>query len=466
MTPSIKENSQAAGLCYIVTVGTTFPGSSTDVVQALIDDLRPANPSRVVVLATKDSVPNGERIVKALGLPPAQQRIRVIKSAQSLDEAYLATTQEIERLLQAGVNEHDIILQYTAGTKVMSAGAVLAAVNHGVRSLRYLYSSGPKGTSTPVTTSIAAVVADSKFQLAVKFTEELRFRPANDIIREMPLEQLTAEQQEYARALLDLTYAYADWDNFRVKDFLRRYRACESCLKDFPALAKFRITSHHMVALASIRKANAMDDSFPDELIIDIVNNAIRRLVERRADDAIIRLHRAAELYAQALLKENYGIRTDDVEIRKVPPRNRMAFESERHLDDAKIKLGLRKSYELLEILGHPVGAAFRAHQNFRNILDERRNFVLAHGTRPATTKVALAFYNEVEALLINRIPNFRARAAAQQFPWIDNETILSRLSRIPVGDETSEVNREERKQPAEPPAPVKPKRPAKRKRD
>ncbi|MCC6546552.1 TIGR02710 family CRISPR-associated protein [Candidatus Sumerlaeota bacterium] len=449
MTPPAKENTPSPGLCYIVTVGTTYPGSGADVVEALIDDLRPAAPRKVVVLATKDSVPNGERILKALGLSQAQSRIRILKSAQSLDEAYLATAEEIMRLRASGIEARDIILQYTAGTKVMSAGAVLAAVNHDVNALRYLFSSGPKGKSTPVTTPISAIVADSKFQLVVKFTEALRFRSANNIIQEMHIEELTAQQQEYARVLGNLTYAYADWDNFRVKDFLRRYKGFESCLRDFPALSRFKLTNHHLTALASIRKAATADDSFPDELIIDIVNNAIRRLVERRPDDALIRLHRAAELYAQALLKENYDIRTDDVEIRKVPPRNRMAFESERRLDDAKIKLGLRKSYELLEILGHPVGIAFRDHQNFRNILDERRNFVLAHGTRPATTKVALAFYAEVEALLTTRIPNFRARAAAQQFPWIDNEMFLSRLSRVPAGDETSDLNREDSKNEA-----------------
>lgn len=430
----------APGLTHLITVGTTYPGSSTDVIAALLEDLRGAKPRRVVLIATEDSSANGERILSGLGIAKADARIRRIKSPHSLDEAYHATSEAITRLVAEGVTPREIILHYTAGTKVMSAGAVLAAVNHGVQSFRYLYSKGPRQESVPVTTPTSSILADQKFRMAMTLMLELRFRAASDILGSLSTDLPEGQQREVASLLRSVAWAYSDWDNFRVKDFLSGYRAIGERLKESPMLARFALERRQLDALNQIRKAASNETAFPHELLIELVNNAIRRLMERRPDDALIRLHRAAELYAQSILMSEFGIRTDDVEIRKVPPRSRMAFEAERRIDDAKIKLGLRKSYELLSILEHPVGRAFLESASFRDILHERRNLVLAHGTRPATTRLALNFLRDVEALLLMQIPDVHARAARQQFPWIDNEKVLARLSRIPAGDESTPV--------------------------
>jgi hypothetical protein len=179
------------------------------------------------------------------------------------------------------------------------------------------------------------------------------------------------------------------------------------------------------------------DSDFPEELLLDMINNSIRRMAERHPDDALIRLHRAAELYAQTVLHQDHGIRTDDVEIRKVPPRARSAFEAERRIDDATIKLGLRKSFELLAVLGNPVGEAYLANEPLRELLRQRRYLVLGHGTRPASMNQALTFLKAVEDLLSLRIKDLRARIRSLQFPWIDNDDVLRRLGRAPAGTES-----------------------------
>jgi hypothetical protein len=164
----------------------------------------------------------------------------------------------------------------------------------------------------------------------------------------------------------------------------------------------------------------------------------VRRLAERRTDDALTRLYRSAELFAQRLLSERHKIRTEDVDIRKVPPRHRFEFEAVRRLDDIKIKLGLRKSFDLLCYLEDPVGLAFAGSTRLQEVLSERRRLVLAHGVMSAPATLALDFIREFGALLAIELPGWREAAARQQFPWIDNERVLADVAASP--DETAAV--------------------------
>ncbi len=428
----MKEKNGKAGnpLCHIVTVGTTPTTSGDDVVAALVQDIGPLGVGRVVVIATADSVENAKRLLAGLGAKGPRGKIREIASAQSLDDAFQAVGEEIETLRRAGVPSSDMILHYTAGTKVMSAGAVLAAMNNDVRSLRYLYSPGPRKTSVPVITPTGSVMAEKDFRLALELFRAMRFQAVTDLIAALDSEGLTAQQAENRAVLAELAEAYLDWDRFRVREFLKRYRSVEARLAKLPALWPFRVKPAVLESLEAIGAASECDGNYPAELLMDLLNNALRRLAERRPDDALIRLHRAAELFAQSCLQSDFGIRTDDLDIRKVPPRYRTAFEAERRIDDAMIKLGLRKSYELLEVLGHPAGKAYRDHERLQEVLDERRNLVLAHGTRPATLRLAVDFLREVQGLLALGIKDLKRRMAAQQFPWIDNADILAPLTK------------------------------------
>lgn len=433
-------------LVHLVTVGTTPPGiQPPDVIDATVAELKPEKPRRLVIFATSDSRENAERLRKGLGVPVAATHIRVLESAQSLDEAYQATSEEIAKLLAEGISPSLIILHYTAGTKVMSAGAVMAALRYEIQSLRYLFSPGRGHKSELVSTSPSTILLDQRLALAVSMVREMRFRTAADLLRSVEGASPSPAQAQQIEALRFLSQAYLDWDNFRVGDFLRRYEGGSGLLARIPSLAAFRVDAGQLESLRRIASAEETDCAFPEELLFDMINNAIRRLAERHPDDALIRLHRAAELYAQTVLHQDHGIRTDDVEIRKVPPRSRASFESERRLDDATIKLGLRKSYELLAVLGNPVGQAFQANEALRDLLRQRRSMVLGHGTRPATMDQALTFLKAVEDLLSLRIHKVRERTRKLQFPWIDNDDVRRRLGRAPSNTESVIVAREAR---------------------
>src|SRR5690606_19457561 len=87
--------------------------------------------------------------------------------------------------------------------------------------------------------------------------------------------------------------------------------------------------------------------------------------------------------------------------------------------------------------LGNPIGKAYQEHTTFRTILQERRNLILAHGTKPATIKLALDFLREVLDIFRLRIGDLMERAEDQQFPWIDNTDVMDRLIKRPTGTES-----------------------------
>lgn len=416
---------------HLVTVGTTPAGVKDDVIDALVKDLATMNPTRIIVLATSDSHENAKRLLNDLGMKSRQQsRVRLLKSAQSLEEAYQVTNEEIARLINKGTKKEDIILHYTAGTKVMSAGAVLAAVNHDIKSLRYIFSEGRRKKSIPLMTSTSSVLGDKQLRMALTLFRELRFDSARDILELLDDSLLEPKQSALRTCLTDLAQAYHAWDRFQVQEFLKKYKQHSSQLGSHRSLKDFKIAPAVRKSLEKIESAATTRGQYPEELLIDLFNNSIRRLVEAHPDDAIIRLHRAAGLYAQTLLCQEFGIQPDDVDIRKVPPRFRMSFEAERRLEDVKIKLGLRKSYELLEVLGHPIGQEARNRHRFQELLRDRRHLVLAHGTKPASMKQALDFLFEVRELLYLNIDDFDLRAAKLQFPWLDNQQILEDLKK------------------------------------
>lgn len=414
-----------SGGAHIVTVGTT-PATGDDIIEVLVDDLKELPRSKVVVLATEDSRENAERLLRGLRLANTDRgRVVELASAQSIDEAYRVANGVFGDLEGEGFHAEDVTVHYTAGTKMMSAGVVLAAVGRGCESLRYLYSRGRKERSEAVVTASAAVRVDGDLRLARTLIRELRFRSAGDILDGIDEESTAAEDRSRVKALKVLAPAYAAWDNFRVRSFLEGYRRLG---KLESGVGEFRVSKEALAALRKVARVETTESAFPVEHIADIYNNALRRLLERRTDDAMTRLYRVAEMYAQNILITRFRIRTDDVDVRKVPPRSRVIFEALRRLDDAKVRIGLRKSFELLAVLEHPAGEGFLRNEKLQEVLDERRYLVLAHGTKPASAGLALAFLEELLPLLRSEFADFEDLAALQQFPWIDNGKVLGRL--------------------------------------
>jgi hypothetical protein len=148
----------------------------------------------------------------------------------------------------------------------------------------------------------------------------------------------------------------------------------------------------------------------------------MRRLLLGATEDALARLYRALEMLAQWVLDRDHGVDTNDVDTRRIPPRDRVSFDALRSIEDGLVKIGLRKCYELLIILKTPVGEAFAADPVMRQFLEKRSETILAHGMQPAEPDEASRFMQHAPPLFRIEIPDFEQRAHLLQFPWLSEK--------------------------------------------
>ena len=120
-------------------------------------------------------------------------------------------------------------------------------------------------------------------------------------------------------------------------------------------------------------------------LVTDLLNNARRRMMDCRFDDAAARIYRALELYGQILFEEFTGCENNRVKREIVPESIREDFirkyeEPGRSL----MKLPLTATFEFLEAAGHEAGNRFfQRIDEIKKIQFNRNDSILAHGIRP-----------------------------------------------------------------------------------
>ena len=130
----------------------------------------------------------------------------------------------------------------------------------------------------------------------------------------------------------------------------------------------------------------------PAELVRDLLDNAERCQARGRYEDAAGRLYRATELLAQLRLRSAHGLRTGDVKTEGLNA-DTAAWLEERRPPGGPIRIGSMMAYELLERLGDPLGAYWRANlEHLRGYLEKRNLGVSAHGLKPVNREDWLGF--------------------------------------------------------------------------
>jgi len=159
-----------------------------------------------------------------------------------------------------------------------------------------------------------------------------------------------------------------------------------------------------------------------EDVLADIFNNARRRFDEGKFDDALSRLYRLTEMLAQwELTKPPIEIDASDVDIQKIPPELRDYYEGLRE-KDGSIKIGLKKSYELLKLFGSSLGEQFLKDEKIQILLTKRNNSILAHGTEPISREACQSLFERVQTLAAARIANFQILQRELDFPWRVNK--------------------------------------------
>lgn len=274
--------------------------------------------------------------------------------------------------------KYQIIMDYTSGTKTMSAAMACCGMLYS----RDLISVGGDRSKGEVSVGTEIInyqnlykIYDRMAIMRIRYNFNTnRFQPCLDVLNYI------VDMNIHKDSLVDLCKGYFAWDTM---DFPHAYEHLKSIDLNYKEFAEIKNElKKNLNALGII--VNSRSQNLKNCYILAcIINNAIRRAEEYKFDDAIARLYRSFELIAQIKL-EKYNLMSSDIDIdllKEKGLRKEFIDELENMREDGKIRIGLIKDYHLLNELDDELGKYFMENESkIKDLTFKRNNSILAHG--------------------------------------------------------------------------------------
>lgn len=388
----------------IMTLGTGATGS--DIAHGLFFSIKDANPNLLMVIGSQKSFKITLTHLKNL-IQQDQLQIelveKIIDEVNDLETLHFEYTNLINDLLKQGYSLNKITVDYTSGTKAMSAALVSAAVETKVGFLSYVYGERGEGGRVKSGTERRNSLSPNKFysrdffQKAVDLFNNYRYANCIEILTS---HEFHPEYQKKVDLLLNLAKMFDAWDKFNFSTAFEIARNISSNdLTDLNLKGKFE--NDFLPLLVKLK-----DRNLSNEKVHDLAENAKRRASESKYDDAIARLYRALEMIGQIEFEKEFHCSTSDVIIENFPEhlRNNLV-EKYKDYKDGKIKTPLFCVFEVLSEVGNEIGIMFKNQlEAFKLILSLRNNSILAHGT----TALKENDFNEALELVLSLLPEIK----------------------------------------------------------
>lgn len=313
---------------------------------------------------------------------------------------------------QARGDAFEVVVDFTAGTKCMTAALALIAHPWGCR---FSYVGGTERTKDSV-----GIVVSGKEQVlhSPNPWESLGFRAIEDAISLFDrgaygaaaalLQGSLTQVADLARkrellSLKVLAEAYDAWDRFdhqEARTLLGKALHSENDLRSLMGAARaeavLNAVRHHRDHLARL------DSTAGLARVADLLSNARRCIFARRYDDAVARLYRALEALAQLRLSQVHGIDSAHVPLEALPDDLRASMTPV--AQEGHVWLGLQNAYALLRARGDALGECFheRGLDDPRgSSLSARNRSILAHGFEPVGEKVCTRLLTDITAVAL-----------------------------------------------------------------
>jgi len=324
-----------------------------------------------------------------------------INNIDDFDECFDKIKERIEEN-----KDSEIIIDYTSGTKTMTmSAAICSMLYHKKLSLI----SGKRGENGIVIPGTEKIIEQSLYSAYDKILLDrikdlfnlYRFGEAKDALRQIIVLE-RGQRENYERLIegCDL------WDRFKHREAYERIEK-----------VKDERISLNKGFLGRLNK----EEFRIKFVLVDLINNAGRRIEEERYDDAVAVLYRAIELIPQIKLldyelndlsEEKFTI--EDLKQREVDTR-----EYEKYADDrGKLKFGLEKKFELLRDLGwKEADDIYLGNKKMKSLLQRRNNSIRAHGLEPVEKEVAEELYEKTKECARIIVPNLEKLLEDARFP-------------------------------------------------
>lgn len=365
--------------------------------------LRQHRPAHVWYFCSAGSRHNAEAIQSQLDWHP-QARFIEVERFEELGPCYRQLRRKIPEILaETRVKPEEVLVDYTGGTKTMSAALVLAATelfqhfNYVAGDQRETGGMGMvvSGTEKPIQQPNPwTELAIREIERARDLWHACQFEPAAEI-----LEQVAQRVPQKLTFKAIATLAYAMAARHRL-DFKAAHTLLNQLHGKLPPLYDGR-NDHGVIALT--RSANEVckacaSDQASDTFLRELLDNTLRTAAQGRYEDAAARLYRAMEMQAQLWLADATGGlfingKCKAENTTKIPPP--LAGLSFCRPDDSgEIRLSLEQCFRALAALGHQCASKVVADldlkdqtgkmkSRWRSATEKRNTSILAHGVSP-----------------------------------------------------------------------------------
>ena len=305
-------------------------------------------------------------------------QIVIINAIDDLNTCFEAYESKIWELDYEDDGDYDIIMDYTSGTKTMSA----AMASCGMFYSKDLISVGGDRSTGEVSRGTEIINYQNIYKIYDKFAlmrtrnnfNANRFRACIDILNYI------VDLNIHKDSLMHLCKAYYAWDNMDFEDAYEHLRKVNLNQVEFMEVKndiKFNLKAlGNIINSKSVNLKNCY-------ILASLINNSIRRSEEFKYDDAIARLYRSFELIAQIELSKN-NIKSSDIDVSVLKQNNvsdEFIMDLEKTREDGKIRIGLEKDFLLLNELGNDLGKHYVDNESkIKNLTRKRNNSILAHG--------------------------------------------------------------------------------------
>jgi CRISPR-associated protein (TIGR02710 family) len=364
------------------------------------------NPERIFFLASHDSVALAGEVLAAC-TPKPQAVYEITENPNSMYECYKAARRCVDRVGKTGIPLQNVVVDYTGGTKVMTAALVLATIGG---PYRFNYVGGDLRAKDGLGIVIDghekvyaemnpwSVFAEEERRQIVTLFNRRRYNSAIEIIARCKENALPVEIGSYLDFVSLLAEGFMSWEQFNHSLAQRKIAKGAEALQIFlmrypsPDLERFRQQLLDMVQFLDklIESTQSLKVLHPF-LVDDLLNNARRRMDDKSFDDAAARIYRALELYGQIVFTETVGYANNAVKPEDVPEAIREIFAT-KYMDVSKgvLKLPLSATFEFLKWMGHEAGRRFFDNiKEIEKIQTNRNNSILAHGISPVSEHAA-----------------------------------------------------------------------------
>lgn len=407
----------------IQTVGTGGPNNP--VWEALAFTVRDRRPQVLIQWCSKETLKKTvPRFEQALGEGnlPAEVRRSACEDPDDVDQLAREYLRQIDAL-RAEFPGAVVEMDFTSGTKPMSAAAVAAAVARRVPQLHYAV--GPRDATGRVVKTDRLVSLDTGQMVADPLLCELgrlfdrgQFAAVSAQAGRLAADLTDPRLRARAESLAYLAGVYELWDRFSwaeafalLRDYLKR--------EEKTACISTAGWDTERLGSQCVHLKRCKDGNGRPERLVDLLANAARRMAQGAYDDAVARLYRLTEYVAQVRFRKQFGIAKLDNPTNKVPieqlarhaPRLAADVQTGNGPKDGAVNLALRKAIEAIAEAGDAVGhymkeryapppSRCKGKGRLGDLLDARNQSLLAHGSVSVKKSDAQGLSEEVTAIL------------------------------------------------------------------